>query len=146
MARERALTRQDIYGVRRTAASEDRQIAVGAYARKVFRQRLVLGGVGLALLAGAAWIYLAFSRGEAHAVPKQRDAIVRCGECDATQRVRLAVTGGFPVRCEKCGRPAARELWKCRSCQSEFVPADAGPSQACPKCQSLAVGAAAADA
>ncbi|MFO0837060.1 MAG: hypothetical protein U1D55_00915 [Phycisphaerae bacterium] len=144
MVRERALTQRDIYGTPgRPRADAEREVSIGAYARRMWRRRLAVGALGLGLIGSAAWLYAALTSADPKVPPGTRVAIVRCDSCGADERITRPIAEAGPAICPHCGKHTARELWRCRSCGADFVPNDGSRLVACPKCRSTAVGTAA---
>lgn len=123
------------------------EVAIGAYARRQFRRRILLGVFGGALIVGALTLYGFFygqlkspgqvGQGDRYAVR------VRCGSCGHTATVQVRFDQTFPMSCPKCKERACQALWQCRDCAHEFVPEQTGPVVGCPACGSLQVGSAA---
>lgn len=116
-------------------------LGVGAYARRVRRQRVFLGAVGVVLAVGAWFVYDWLSPDPANSNPT-RIVVLRCAVCKADSQKQLPTDTVFPVACEKCGAVACRPLWQCRAprCRERFLPETTGGLIRCPKCGSDQVG------
>jgi predicted Zn-ribbon and HTH transcriptional regulator len=130
----------DLRGVGHASAEE---VSVGAYARRQFRRRVLLGVFGAALIIGAIMLY-EVRRPPTLGEPGDRYPVrVRCASCGYTATLRVPFDQTFPMRCPKCGQVACQELWQCRECGHQFVPEQTGTILRCPECGSERVGSAA---
>jgi len=121
-------------------------IQVGAYARRQRRRRILLSLLGLALIGGAVGLYAglrhwvlqpaAETRGRPYAVK------VRCISCGYSATLDVSSGQTFPLECPVCGERGCKQLWKCRACGHEFLPAESGNEKRCPRCGNSAVGSA----
>jgi predicted Zn-ribbon and HTH transcriptional regulator len=120
------------------------EVRVGAYARRQFRRRVLLGVFGALLITGAFVLYqLLNPRGNIN--DAERYPIrVRCVSCGYTTALRVRAAQTFPMECSACRKTTAQQLWKCRSCGALFVPQRTGMERRCPECNSQRVGSAAA--
>ncbi len=118
------------------------EILIGAYARRQFRRRVIIGAVGAGLIALAGAVYLLLgdrpARGDGG-----YDAVLRCVQCGAEARVRVHPGESFPFKCRKCGASAMLELWHCYDCGTDFIPPQSNDPVSCPKCQSQFLGSTA---
>jgi DNA-directed RNA polymerase subunit RPC12/RpoP len=141
MAKARRSLGFDVRGLEPGMAEE---VTVGAYARREFRRRMLIGAFGGALIVGALTLY-GFLKPPGQAHQGGRYAVrVRCASCGHTAAIRVRFEQSFPMRCPECGQTTCRVMWQCRDCGHAFVPEQAGPAAACPECGSVRVGSAAA--
>lgn len=135
----------DVRGPERGSAEE---VAIGAYARRQFRRRVLLGVFGGVLIVGALTLYgflSGFLKPAGQAGQADRYAVrVRCASCGHTATVQVRFDQTFPMLCPACKEPACQALWQCRQCARQFVPEQTGPIVRCPECGSQRVGSAAA--
>ncbi|GMU81803.1 MAG: hypothetical protein AMXMBFR47_16740 [Planctomycetota bacterium] len=118
------------------------EVRVGAFARRVRRQRILLGAVGVILAVAAWFVYQALSP-DPTAPGRLRPVVLRCAACSDDSVHQLPSNVLFPVVCEKCGAIACRPLWQCRvaRCRERFLPPPTGSGIIrCPKCGSDQVG------
>ncbi len=118
------------------------EIMVGAYARRVRRWRILLGAIGLLLIVGAAWIYVALLPPDPtrHAEPHQ--VAVACAKCGYRGVTEAPPAEPFPLVCPSCGERACYKLWECRNCGHQFLPKGGGAEPTCPQCGHARVGTA----
>ena len=127
-------------GLQRGSAEE---VSVGAYARRQFRRRLLVGVLGAALIVGALTLYN-FLKPPGRTDQGDRYPVrVRCVSCGHTAIVRVQYDQTFPMRCPECGELACQVMWQCRQCGHQFVPEQTGTILRCPECGSERVGSAA---
>lgn len=140
MATERARSQILLRGIP-TARSGD-EIAVGAYARRVRRRRVLIGAIGATLIVGAVGVYLALVPRSELPPTETYPVKVRCTACAFVGEVRVPHKQTFPMFCPKCGQKGCRQLWRCYSCGREF-PGEAGAEPLrCPNCGKSSVGSA----
>ena len=118
------------------------EVRVGAFARRQRRQRLLVGAVGVGLIAAAVWMYVELRPSLTPENPNRYPVAVRCDVCGHVQEIRVPFGQTFPTKCEECGGLACRPLWRCRNCDETFAPEKVGGTVQCPKCGSLEVGSA----
>lgn len=123
--------------------TRDGELLVGAFARRQFRRRVLLGAGGTALIAVAVALFLTLSEYDG-GDGVRHDSIVRCLQCRAESRVRVRLGDSYPLRCPACRALAALELWHCYDCGLDFVPPQSNDPVACPRCQSESLGSTAA--
>jgi len=130
----------DVRGVEHGSAEE---VSVGAYARRQFRRRVLIGAFGAALIVGAFALYQ-FLKPPGQADQGERYPVrVRCVLCGHTAIVRVPYDQTFPMRCPECRELACQVMWQCRQCGHQFVAEQTGPVVRCPECGSERVGSAA---
>ena len=119
------------------------EIRIGAYARRQRRRRLLVGALGVSLIAAAVWMYFELRPDVSPDNPERYPVVLRCGDCGEVSETDVRFGQTFPAKCSKCGEVACRPLWQCRDCGARFVPDQTGAAIHCPECNSLAVGSAA---
>lgn len=119
------------------------EVRVGAYARRQRRKMILIGALGVGLIAAAFGLYTQLRPRADADNPEQYPVTLRCDACGHTFETAAKFRQTFPVKCEKCGETACRPLWRCRDCNALFVPDRTGTTVVCPECGSLAVGSAA---
>lgn len=122
-------------------AGED--VSVGAYARRQFRRRVLVGAFGAALIVGAFALYQLLKPPGPADQSDRYPVRVRCVLCGHTAVVRVRFDQTFPMRCPECRESACQEMWQCRQCGHQFVPEQTGTIVCCPECGSQRVGSAA---
>lgn len=119
----------------------DDEIVIGAYARRVRRQRILTGAVGAALILAAIAAYSVSRPADAVHPDDGYQTRLRCLECGGESTRVVAFDQQFPIRCPHCDSGALAPLWHCYACGTEF--ADARTKDVhCPACDSTRCGAA----
>jgi predicted Zn-ribbon and HTH transcriptional regulator len=126
-------------------------VELNAYARQIWRRSAIVAVLGLALIGGAAWLYVTLRpREEVAAEQREFTDKVRCSECGYEGLIQVSTREKFPLTCPKCKARSLWKVWRCRDCGYEFVfkpSRDDQESSAvtvrCPKCGSMSVGSAA---
>ncbi len=121
----------------------DKDVSVGAYARRQFRRRVLLGVFGAALIMGAFALYQLLKPPGQADQGERYPVRVRCVLCGHTAIVRVQYDQTFPMRCPECRELACQVMWQCRQCGHQFVPEQTGTILRCPECGSERVGSAA---
>lgn len=122
-----------------TGGGQDREIHIGAFARKARQRRRVFGwfGVGLMCLAGLLYFGLKpISEGG----PLRPVIPMRCSSCGFDSRLAMPEQETFPLKCPQCLQRTLQSVWQCRRCRERFLPSKAVDIVKCPKCGSDAVG------
>ena len=126
----------------RIGLDSDADVRVGAYARRQLRRRILLGLLGLVLIAGAVWLYCRLRPPRAAGAGGDYLVQVQCLSCGHTETLRVPPAQTFPMKCPRCKELACQPLWQCRDCGERFVPEQTGGVVHCPKCGSERVGSA----
>lgn len=121
------------------AGSDDRDIVIGAFARKVRQRRRVFGWFGVALMGLAALLYFGLRPISESGNPRPIIAM-RCSSCGFDERAAVPENDTFPLKCPRCLQRTLQSIWQCRKCQERFLPSKATDIVKCPKCGSDAVG------
>jgi hypothetical protein len=117
-------------------------VLVGAYARRLARQRLAMVAFGVLLLTAALLLYWNLQPGGEG--PGMRPVVVRCVECQFEGQMMVPVAARGSFECPSCQARGAREIWACRRCGERFLPPMTYELRKCPKCGSEEVGSAVA--
>ncbi len=120
----------------------DRDVRIGAAARRHKRRQIAVGALGAALIIGAGLLYAHFRPQDHVSSASTCPVRVQCGHCGYTATLQVPMTQKFPIKCPKCGQQACQPLWRCRHCGAEFVPEPTQHPVRCPKCGSTRVGSA----
>lgn len=121
------------------------EIAVGAYARQQRRRRALVGLLGVGLIGGAVWLYLALAPEDGPAPARSHPVAVQCVTRDCGYRAVVMVPRGeesFPRVCPRCGQHSCYRLWECRDCGRQFLLSASSGALVCPGCGSERVGGA----
>lgn len=119
------------------------ELGVGAFARRQARRRLAAGAGGLGLLALAVVVYLQLSPRGGPPPGAEYPAVLRCVDCGYQMHGQLRPEQPLPLDCPQCAGRSMYELWRCRECGQEFVPAPRQRPVRCPQCGEQQVGSAA---
>jgi predicted Zn-ribbon and HTH transcriptional regulator len=114
-------------------------ITIGAYARQLQRRRILLGGLGVLLLAGAVVIVMMASEWGSSDAPSPQ-VTLHCRQCGHEFTSDDDPTRPYPTTCPECESQSAWPVWQCRDCAHRFVPAISGVPFKCPECGSTSVG------
>jgi DNA-directed RNA polymerase subunit RPC12/RpoP len=119
--------------------AEYEEVAIGAAARKAHRERILIGALGVAIIAASIWLYFWLMRPQSTQTVHLTEVMLQCGACGEERMMTVAVNATNPLTCPKCRDKEMRKLWQCRTCWRTFVPVGRGTVE-CPHCASKLVG------
>jgi DNA-directed RNA polymerase subunit RPC12/RpoP len=132
----------------RAVLNSSGEIVVGAYARAQRRRRLLIAGLGLALIGTALWLFMLLRPAELQPLPAGSRVVVQCvaPACGFRGPVVVPPDANFPLKCPKCGARSVQKVWVCRDCGHEFLPKGGIAELRCERCGSQRIGTAEAPA
>jgi len=140
LARLRTRDRLSSY---RSALEREGDVSVGAFARRHWFRRVLLGGLGVLLLAGAAWTWYSLQpHDEGVGLGGRYTVALQCSLCAHRGEAAVGHDQKFPLKCPACGKRTWWPLWRCQVCGEEFLVRPGVSEVCCPECGSVSVGTA----
>ncbi len=138
------LRTRDRLGSYRSALDREGDVSVGAFARRHWLRRILLGGLGGLLMVGAVWTWSSLRpEDEGVELGGRYSVALQCSACAHRGAALVGHDQKFPLRCPECGKRTWWPLWRCQVCGKEFLVRPGVSDVRCPECGSVSVGTAA---
>ena len=124
----------------RNAFDAHGEVRIGARARRELVRRIVLGVIGVGMIAAAAGYYLLMRpRG---AITQDTRIVVRSASTGEEFLLPVDPARVYPTVGPNADQRDCYPVWRCQACGRRFVVTIDGQPAQCPDCASTAVGAA----